>query len=227
MSALHSRFSSVTARLPCPDLPTLPSSRSLLTTGSPSSTAYPVVALGGTFDHLHAAHKLLLHLSLFLSTRKLIVGVMSDHLLKSKSNAALVQPLAQRIRIVEDFLVSLGAVKAGSRMLGVVMDVVEIQDPYGPTAWDDDIQALVVSKETSSGGRAVQALRKEKGLSELEVFTIDVIGSMDDLSEKGEAKGTHGFADDTDEQVLKDLKMGSSAIRQWITDHHASEGRDT
>lgn len=36
---------------------------------------YPVVALGGTFDHLHAGHKILLSMGAWLASRKLIVGV--------------------------------------------------------------------------------------------------------------------------------------------------------
>lgn len=36
---------------------------------------FPVVALGGTFDHLHAGHKILLTMAASLTTRKLIVGV--------------------------------------------------------------------------------------------------------------------------------------------------------
>jgi pantetheine-phosphate adenylyltransferase len=33
-------------------------------------------------------------------------------------------------------------------------EVVSISDIYGPTGWDDNIQALVVSEETRSGGEA-------------------------------------------------------------------------
>ena len=37
---------------------------------------------------------------------------------------------------------------------GLVYDIVPINDVYGPTAWDPNIQALVVSKETLSGAAA-------------------------------------------------------------------------
>lgn len=49
-----------------PGSPTLPGS-------DPSS--YPVVVLGGTFDHLHAGHKILLSMAAWITDEKLIVGV--------------------------------------------------------------------------------------------------------------------------------------------------------
>jgi phosphopantetheine adenylyltransferase len=36
----------------------------------------------------------------------------------------------------------------------LVYDIVPINDVYGPTATDPNIQALVVSRETASGGKA-------------------------------------------------------------------------
>lgn len=193
---------------------------------------YPVVALGGTFDHLHAAHKLLLHLALFLTSRKLIVGVMSDTLLHSKSNADLVEPLSQRISAVCEFLQRChGSGSGSSGRSGVEFEVVEIHDPFGPTAWDEDIQCLVVSKETMSGGVAVNRKRQEKGLGELEVYVIDVIASTlheEEMMSTAEGEGG-GIAKDLsgveDEGRLKELKMGSTAIRQWIKDHPHPETR--
>lgn len=36
---------------------------------------YPNVVLGGTFDHLHPGHKILLSMGAWIASRKLIVGV--------------------------------------------------------------------------------------------------------------------------------------------------------
>lgn len=38
-------------------------------------SCYPVTALGGTFDHLHAGHKILLSMGAHITSQKLIVGV--------------------------------------------------------------------------------------------------------------------------------------------------------
>ena len=54
--------------------------------------------------------------------------------------------------------------------------MVPISDVYGPTAYDPEISALVISEETMAGAEAIEALRREKGLRGLEVFVIDVIG---------------------------------------------------
>lgn len=218
----------VTATLPYPYYPASEPTSSLYG----SNPGPPTTALGGTFDHLHAAHKLLLHLSLFLSTKKLIVGLMSDSLLSSKSNSTLVQPLHQRIEGVENFLSRCGARRPGEDGEGVAMDVLEIHDGFGPTAWDEDIDALVVSTETRSGGEMVNRVRKEKGLRDLELFVIDVIASnLVDGAEPDEAAGegktsaevkTVDLSEETDEKKLKHLKMGSTAIRQWLADRGGS-----
>jgi bifunctional ADP-heptose synthase (sugar kinase/adenylyltransferase) len=45
---------------------------------------YEVVALGGTFDRMHNAHKILLTEAVLRCTKEIIVGVTSDDMIKSK-----------------------------------------------------------------------------------------------------------------------------------------------
>jgi len=168
---------------------------------------------------------------------------MADDLLKTKSHATELERLDQRITSVEAFLSRHGGVKSGQ---GVQMDVVEIQDAFGPTAWDDNIQALVVSQETFAGGQAVNKLRREKSLSELEMFVIDVIASALEGGDDGEIQPvdpegeeetemqgkihvkvgnevrTLDLSGEHDEKKLKALKMGSTDIRKWIVENKGS-----
>ena len=44
-----------------------------------SPSRHPVVALGGTFDHLHAGHKILLSMAAWIAERKIIVGVTGEN----------------------------------------------------------------------------------------------------------------------------------------------------
>lgn len=58
-----------------------------------------------------------------------------------------------------------------------------IHDVSGPTATIEDIDALVLSRETIKGGIEVNKIRMEKGFKPLVVYDVDVIGCI-----KGNAK---------------------------------------
>lgn len=136
-------------------------------TGSGIPSEFPVTALGGTFDHLHAGHKILLSMAAWITSEKLIVGMTGrlgyyadvqrinqsnillstdDALLKNKANKRVLEHLPVRTERVRAFLTLFKQ--------RIHYDIVPINDVYGPTAWDPNIQALVVSKETLPGAAA-------------------------------------------------------------------------
>lgn len=107
------------------------------------------------------------------------------------------------------------------------------------------MQALVVSRESASGGDAskllkhprgysltvliVAAIRKERNLPPLDVYVIDVISSSADspipITEgAGDALdgnvsvATKSLIGETDQQRLKEGKMSSSFIRKWLAE---------
>ncbi|CAN6654524.1 phosphopantetheine adenylyltransferase [Trichomonascus vanleenenianus] len=132
---------------------------------------YNVVAVGGTFDHLHDGHKLLLTLSGYICREMLVVGVTGPELLKNKKYAEAMQSYARRRTSVEDFVgYVFPALKVHCEM---------INDVYGPTATMPEIEALVVSKETRSGGDAVNKMRREKNWKELDIHEVQLVGCSD------------------------------------------------
>ncbi|KAG5645588.1 hypothetical protein DXG03_005726 [Asterophora parasitica] len=182
----------------------------------------PVVALGGTFDHLHAGHKILLSMGAWIAAEKIIVGVTGaylssttalytdgdilladDVLLQKKSNKHLLQALPERITSVRAFLELFRP--------GIEYDIVPIQDVYGPTGWDPNVQSLVVSWESVGGADAVATHRRAKGLPPLQTFIIDVISPHSTR------------LDHDDMELLRRTKMSSTFIREWLADREAEK----
>lgn len=130
---------------------------------------HSTVAVGGTFDHLHAGHKLLLTVSGYLAKQTLIVGITGPKLLVNKKYADAMQSFEFRESKVREFLEKV--------FPSLDVETVMINDVYGPTAQNKDIEALVLSKETRSGGDSINKMRKEKHWNELIIYEVDLVGS--------------------------------------------------
>ncbi|KAM0551903.1 hypothetical protein ACHAPJ_008242 [Fusarium lateritium] len=194
---------------------------------SEQQQCFKTVCLGGTFDHLHPGHKLLLHASALLlkippkdsdQTCTLIVGISSDELLVKKKFAEELQSWDQRVQTVLSFLSTLleydttatspptqstpDETVALLRDGRVKVRCTVLRDPFGPPIHEEDADAIVVSAETRGGGKAINDRRAEKGWKPLEVFEIDVLDA-DEVDEGGVSK-TEDFA----------TKISSTAIRQ-------------
>ncbi|KAF2102528.1 pantetheine-phosphate adenylyltransferase family protein-like protein [Rhizodiscina lignyota] len=195
------------------------------------------VAVGGTFDHLHIGHKLLLTMFAFMADedplhdslggpeKSLTVGITAGELLKNKKYAEFLESWDARQKSTWDFFCAIlhfsragpDAVRSQEitddgpnghavhykLLSGLVIKLVEIWDPFGPTITDESISALVISAETRSGGKAVNDKRREKGWAELEVFEVDVL----DAEEESELHGNGA------EQTFQS-KLSSTEIRR-------------
>lgn len=184
---------------------------------------YGTVCLGGTFDHLHPGHKLLLHASTLLlkippsesgQTCELIVGISGDELLVNKKYAQELQPWPQRAANVLSFLHSLldyittgtpATTSYPDELVATLRDgtvhvrCVNIHDAFGPTVTQEAVDAICVSRETRSGGQAINEKRVTKGWRELDVYEIDVLDAREETGIT-----TEDFS----------AKISSTAIRQ-------------
>ena len=65
---------------------------------------YEEVVLGGTFDHLHNGHRLLLSVACFFCKSKITVGLTDGNLLRNKVLKELIQPFEERKQAVQEFI---------------------------------------------------------------------------------------------------------------------------
>ena len=95
---------------------------------------YNLVAMGGTFDHLHAGHKRLLTAAAHVCTGILTIGVTSDAYLakKSKSFGHMIEPCPIRIQHVFDFLSTIKP--------SLTLELLSIDDGAGPTTQRPEFQ---------------------------------------------------------------------------------------
>lgn len=141
-----------------------------------------VVAVGGTFDHLHDGHQILLTVAAFLAKTTLIIGVTGHELLKNKKYVEYMESYDKRVQNVR---VLLNAVKPS-----LIPEIYEINDVCGPTAKIENIDALVVSLESLKGADFVNDTRHGLGWPKLDVYTIGVLGSSDPETFKNKLSST-------------------------------------
>jgi phosphopantetheine adenylyltransferase len=194
--------------------------------------------VGGTFDHLHIGHKLLLTMTVFMADpssseqkRAVTVGITAEDLLKNKKFAEFLEDWHERYSATHAFIHGLmsfdpdddhpehisevkdpgpnGHVVIAEYPSGLQIKYTEIWDPFGPTITEEAVDSLIISAETRAGGKAVNDKRKEQNWRELDVFEVDVLDA-DEPEELDDEK----TARPGDVQQAFQNKLSSTEIRK-------------
>jgi len=130
---------------------------------------FSMIALGGTFDIIHAGHIALLDKGFSIS-EKVIIGLTSDELAEKKGKK-LVNSFQIRYSTLESLL--------KEKFPRSLFEIVELDNDFGPAVIDGNVNALVVSEETRSKGESLNKLRLEQGQSPVAIIIVPMVLAKD------------------------------------------------
>ena len=130
---------------------------------------FDLVAMGGTFDVIHAGHIALLNKSFSISS-KVIIGLSSDQL-ETKRGKSLVNDYSKRLSSLKDVI--------EKNFPNASYEISELENDFGPAVIEGSVKALVVSEETGSKGVKLNELRGERNLPPVEIVIVPMILAKD------------------------------------------------
>ena len=130
---------------------------------------FDLVAMGGTFDVIHAGHIALLNKSFSISS-KVIIGLSSDQL-ATKRGKSLVNDYSKRLSSLKDVI--------EKNFPNASYEISELENDFGPAVIEGSVKALVVSEETGSKGVKLNELRGERNLPPVEIVIVPMILAKD------------------------------------------------
>jgi len=122
--------------------------------------------MGGTFDHLHDGHKFLIKTALLFS-KKIVIGLTTENLLKKKKHAAKIENYKTREQNLKTFIDSIGYLNR--------VDIIPLNDPYGPPVHDPEYEGIIASQETYKNALKINEIRESKSFTPLIIIVIPMI----------------------------------------------------
>ena len=130
---------------------------------------YNLVALGGTFDIIHAGHLALLGKGFSIS-KKVIIGLTSDELAEKKGKK-LLHSFQIRYSTLESLL--------KEKFPNSIFEIAKLDNDFGPAVIEDNVNALVVSEETRNKGILLNKLRLDKDQSSVTIIVVPMVLAKD------------------------------------------------
>ena len=126
--------------------------------------------MGGTFDVFHKGHEVLIQTALEVSDQVLIGLTTDERASKGRTDSIITSYADRKIRL-EEWL--------KSQSVEQRVEIVPLDDDWGPSALGEDFEGIVVSQETDDMARALNTVREEKGIDKLKVIVIPMVQAYD------------------------------------------------
>jgi pantetheine-phosphate adenylyltransferase len=132
---------------------------------------FSLIAMGGTFDIIHRGH-LTLFENAFEISDKVIIGLTSDEFVQKKGK----NPIHKYDERLKNLISVLFQKFPNSNF-----EISQLNNDFGPAVLEKDVQALIVSDETSDQGNVLNKLRIERNLPLVEVIIIPMFLAKDGI----------------------------------------------
>jgi pantetheine-phosphate adenylyltransferase len=128
------------------------------------------VVVGGTFDLFHDGHEALFNKALEIGYR-LLIGLTTDKMVTESCKSHKVSTYCERKKRLINFF--------DEKRVSNRFEIVPINDPYGPSTKDHDIDAIVVSQERAERAEEINRIRLGRRLKPLNIVIIDMVLAED------------------------------------------------
>ena len=130
---------------------------------------FSLIAMGGTFDIIHRGHLTLLE-NAFEISDKVIIGLTSDEFVQKKGKTPI-HKYDERLKNLLSVIFQ--------KFPNTNFEISQLSNDFGPAVLEKDVQALIVSGETSDQGNVLNKLRTERNLPLVEVIVVPMFLAKD------------------------------------------------
>ena len=130
---------------------------------------FSLIAMGGTFDIIHRGHLTLLE-NAFEISDKVIIGLTSDEFVQKKGKTPI-HKYDERLKNLISIIFH--------KFPNTNFEISQLNNDFGPAVLEKDVQALIVSDETSDQGNVLNKLRSERNLPPVEIIVVPMFLAKD------------------------------------------------
>ena len=134
-----------------------------------SMSEYSLVAMGGTFDIIHKGHLTLLS-NAFAVSDKVIIGITSDEFATKKGKIP-VNKYDRRFKNLTSVI--------SKEFPDSSFQISKLETDFGPAVLEKEVEALIVSDETSLQGNILNQLRAEKKIPPVQIIVVPMFLAKD------------------------------------------------